>query len=55
VLLFAITNAAINTKIRKEADMTLTGCICSKWSFPTLLINYYKYLYHITVNSYDIK
>jgi len=55
VLLFEIKNVAINTKIRKEVDMTLTGCICSKWNFLILFINYYKYLYHITVNPHDIK
>ena len=53
VLLFANTNADIKTKIEKNLTSTLT--IYNKWNFLILLINYYKYLYHITDNSDDIK
>ena len=55
VLLFANRNADIKTKIEKNLTSTLTICIYSKWNFLILLINYYKYLYHNTDNSDDIK
>ena len=53
VLLFASTNGAIYTKTEKNLTSTLT--IYSEWNFLILLLNYYKYIYHINDNSDDIK
>jgi len=45
----------LKPKSEKNLISTLIGCIYGKWNCPIQVTNDYTIIYHITVNSYNIK